>query len=732
LCIGCDVTIPASCLQACKNVTLISSGWSQALITNIAKIGNRRAHGKEDLMFYFGVDYHPEHWPEERWSQDARLMAEAGFNIVRLAEFAWFKLEAEEGQYDFGWLDRAIAILASQDIRVVLGTPTALPPPWLMAKHPELFRVREDGQPVTFGNRRICCPRNPAFHHYSKRIVAKMAEHYVDHEAIIGWQIDNEFGDRCYCPLCARNFRDWLRRRYGSLDRLNQRWGTMFWSHIYTDWDQIPVPLKTGDAPHPGLALDFFRFSSESYVVYQQTQIDILREKCRQHFITHSFKGFDYDQINYFELAESLDLVGWDNHPRTQRNMQVQLDPSHAALAADTMRGLKRQNFWVMEQQAGPGGWETVSVAPRPGELRLWAYQSIAHGADTIIFSRWRAARFGTEQYWHGLLDHDGTASWRYQEIKQTGTEIKQIGEQIDGSAIKPTIAIMLSYDSRFAFQIQENNPAFSYADQFHSFYSAFHRHQVAVDIITPDADLSTYNLIIAPALHIVTDEIADNLKRFAGSGGVLVLTARSGVKDESNAVVDQRLPGLLAELCGIEVEEYDSLPPDVGNALEFSLPDLVVARPLSATVWCDVLQSNTATVVARYTRGYYAGKAAITLNEYAEPESEEQADDSDQLAGRWPPEGWVVYVGTMGTVHMYHALADWLLELAGLRPILAGPEGIEVTERWQGDERFLFLLNHAENARDLTLARPMTDLLTGRVVEQRFTLEPKEVMILH
>ncbi len=677
-------------------------------------------------MFYLGVDYYPEQWLEERWPHDSRLMAEAGFNLVRLAEFAWSKLEPQEGHFDFDWLDRAISILDSHGMQVILGTPTASPPPWLMTKHPDIFRVREDGRRVTFGNRRTYCPNNPTYHDHTWRLVTGMAEHYAKHPTVLGWQIDNEFGDRCYCPVCARAFQKWLHRHYGSLDNLNEKWGTTFWSHVYTEWEQIPLPLTAGAAPRPGLPLDFFRFSSDSYVAYLKRQLEALRKKCPQHVITHNFRGFKYDHINYFDLARDLDFVAWDNYPRTQWSMQAQVDPSLAALAADTMRGLKRQNFWVMEQQAGPGGWDIVGVAPRPGEVRLWAYQAVARGADAILFFRWRTARFGTEQYWHGLLHHDGSPSRQYQEVKRMGAEISQIAEQICGSVLKPPVAMMLSYDARFAFDIQGNNPGFSYADQFHEFYSAFYRYHVPVDIVAPEDDLSDYRLVVAPALHIVSGAIAENLKRFVEGGGVLVLTPRSGVKDEANAVVDRRPPGPLAELCGAEVEDYDSLAPDVSNALEFTLPDLAVLGPLSVSSWCDVLKPNGATVVAHYTRDYYAGKPAITLNEYEQPEGQEPSEDL------WRSEGWVVYVGTIGTEHLYRVLVDWLLELSGVRPILDAPEGIEVTVRQKDDQRLLFLLNHAENDRDILLPRPMTDLLSGRSVERMVSLEPNEVMILH
>jgi beta-galactosidase len=593
-----------------------------------------------------------------------------------------------------------------------LGTPTASPPPWLMNRHPDIFRLWEDGRPITFGNRRGYCPNNPVYHDYTRRIVTCMAEHYADHPAVIGWQIDNEFGERCYCPRCAQAFRDWLHGRYVSLDNLNQKWGTTFWSHVYTEWDQIPVPLANGGSPNPGLALDFFRFSSDSYVAYQAMQRDILRDRCPRHFLTHNLMGFKYDRINYFDLAKSLDFVAWDNYPRTQWNMQANVDPSYMALAADTMRGLKGCSFWVMEQQAGSGGWEVVSVTPRPGELRLWAYQSIAHGADGILFFRWRAACFGTEQYWHGLLEHDGSPSRRYHEIKQMGIEIRQAGPSIFGSVIRPLVAMLHCYDSRFAFQIQCNNPHFSYPEQFHSLYRALWRRNVPVDIVAPSADLGAYKLVVAPALHIVSETIANNIRAFVQAGGTLVLTARSGVKNEANAVVDRRLPGLLAELCGVEVEEYDSMAPDMENALEPTLPELMTRGPLLARVWCDILKSNGATVVARYAGDYYAGKPAITLNQFGQ--------------------GQVLYIGTLGSDPLYESLIDWLLERVGLAPFFSVPQGVEVTQRWQGKRQLLFLLNHTQDEQQVTLDHRCLDLLNALApVEGRVTLAARDARVL-
>ncbi len=681
-------------------------------------------HGRmlKNTMFYFGVDYYPEHWPEEHWPEDARLMKAARFNVVRLAEFAWSNMEPEDGRFDFAWLDRAIAVLAAQDIQVILGTPTASAPPWLMAKDPDLYIMHADGRRATYGNRREYCPNHPLYHELSQRIVTQMAEHYADHPAVIGWQIDNEFGDRCYCPICQYHFQDWLRARYASLTKLNDAWGTVFWSHVYNDWSEIQPPLATsmelrrqlttGGSPNPGLALDYYRFMSDTYVAYQQMQIDIVRERCPNHLITHNFMGFKYENLNYFDLARDLDLVTWDNYPRMQWTMQEGVDYTQMALAHATMRGLKHQNFWMMEQQAGPGGWEHVSVSPRPGELRLWAYQAIAHGADGMVFFRWRTCRFGTEEYWHGVLDHHGMPGRRYQEIKQMGTEIAEIGNQIVGSQVKPKVAMLLSYDTRFAFQIQANNPQFTYPQHFHHIYRALHQRQISVDIIAPTDDLSAYTLVIAPALYVLPDAVAGRLKTFVENGGTLVVTPRTGVKDEANAVVNMPLPGLLAEVCGVEVAEYDSLSPTMRNAVEFVLPEFSGQPPVATGVWCDVLKPTSAEVVARYCQDYYAGQPAITVNRYGS--------------------GQAVYVGTVGDTALYAAVSGWLLGQMALRPRLNVPAGIEVTEREHDGDRLLFVLNHTEAEQSIPLEQTYTDLITGKTLAQgEYRLTARDVLIL-
>ena len=668
--------------------------------------------------FTVGVDYYPEQWPQTRWATDAALMRDAGFNVVRLAEFAWVKLEPALGEFDFDWLDRAIEILSAHGLTIVLGTPTATMPAWVMALDPSMYRVSADGRAASFGHRRGYCPHHVGYRRHAERIVSAMAAHYANHPAVIGWQIDNEFGDRSYSAAAQVAFQGWLEKKYATLEAMNDAWGTVFWSQTYTAWSEVPAPLDTGGPHNPGLALDFARFSSDGYVSFQREQLEIIRAACPNHFITHNLMGFGYDQIDYFDLAADLDFVTWDNYPRMWWNVYAGDDAARAALGHATMRGLKQQSFWVMEQQAGAGGWQMVVPHPRPGELRLWAYQAIAHGADGIVFFRFRTARHGTEQYWHGLLEHDGTVGRRYLEAKTFGLELQKIGAQVVGSVAKSSVALLNDYNSRFALQIQPNNPELQYASQFSHWYSALHRRNVGADIISSSRDLSAYKIVIAPLLHVVTPAAAANLERFVRGGGTLVLTARSGVKDGSNAVVNEALPGLLRDLAGGRVTEYNSL---IGssNGLRFDPEVIPDATDVTVNIWCDLLEPSSARVLARYTGGFYAGAAAITQNR----------------VGR----GSVIYVGAIGDAALPETLLKWLLSsqltasLGSDKLEISGLEisGLEITERWQGETRLRFYLNHSFDPQSVTLGAEATSLLTGRAVGGTLTLEGFGVEIL-
>jgi beta-galactosidase len=662
------------------------------------------------MTFYYGADYYPEHWPHERWDTDAKMMQAAGFNVVRMAEFAWVKLEPRPGEFDFAWLDEAIDLLAAHGIQTVLGTPTASPPAWLMMADETQFLVSADGVRSTYGARREYCPTHEGYRAASDRIVAAMADHYADHPHVIAFQTDNEFGDNCFCDLCQAAFQRWLQDKYGSLDVLNEAWGTIFWSHTYQKWEEIPAMRSTAMAHNPGLQLDWKRFMSDTYVDFQQRQIDILRAKAPGKLITHNLMGFGYDKINYFDLTAPLDFTAWDNYLRVFWSDKSKVDISHMALGHDTMRSTKQAPFWVMEQQSGPTGWSTIAEAPRPGELRAWAYQGIAHGADGMVFFRWRSCRFGTEEYWHGVLDHHGEATRRYHEVAQMGQELAQFGSLVAGSMPVAETAMLLSYDARFGFQSQPNNPGFHYNKHFHDLYRGLWQRNVAVDIVSEqEQHLSKYKLVIVPALYVLSEETAHTLAEYVRGGGTLLVTARSGVKGLANEVVDTRLPGLLREVCGVRVEEYDSMKPDQHNRVIFDV-EPIKGKEAELRVWAEWLEPEGAQSIAHYGEDYLAGQSVITINEFG--------------AGK------AVYTGVWGDSELFDTLYQWLLPLTGVDGI-AAPQGVEVVQRKQGGQTFSFVINHSQESRHFIIGEETQELISGKAIKGEIILPPLEVLVL-
>ncbi|MEE4195883.1 MAG: beta-galactosidase [Anaerolineae bacterium] len=663
--------------------------------------------GDQYEKLYYGADYYPEHWPQERWSTDAEMMQAAGMNVVRMAEFAWTRMETKPGEFTFGWLDKAIEILAAHGIQTVLGTPTASPPAWLMNSDESMYLVTEEGVRRTYGNRREYCPTHAGYRQASDRICTAMALYYADNPNVIGFQTDNEFGDNCFCPLCRQGFQHWLKEKYGSLDALNTAWGTEFWSHTYQQWEEIPAMLSIANKHNPGLELDWKRFMSDTYVDFQQRQIDILRQHAPGKFITHNLMGFGYDKINYFDLTENLDFTSWDNYVRVFWEDCSQLDMSRFALGHDTMRGTKKAPYWVMEQQSGPTGWSSIAETPRPGELRAWAYQSIAHGADGVVYFRWRTCRTGTEEYWHGILDHHGEPTRRYRELAAMGQELSRISAAFKGAMPKAEVAMMLSYDVRFGFQSQPNNLHFSYPAHFTDIYRAFWQENIAVDMISEkETQLSEYKLVVLPAFYVLSEETKTAIEVYVKNGGTVLFTARSGVKGMANEVVDLRLPGLLREMCGVRVEEYDSMKPDMHNTVQFAIN----GKSVQVKLWAEWLEPEGASVLATYSDDYFAGQAAVTVNDFG--------------AGK------AVYAGVWGNTEFFRILNQWLLPVAGVNSIHA-PTGVEICKRYKDGKTFTFIINFNKTETPVMLKQKAVDLLTGKLVSGQVVMPPQEVMIL-
>jgi beta-galactosidase len=633
-----------------------------------------------------GVAYYPEQWPRERWETDAALMAEAGLTLARVGEFAWAQLEPEEGRFDFGWLDAALDVLGAAGLQIVLGTPTAAPPIWLVERYSDVLPVNVEGRTLGFGHRRHYCPRSPSLHAATKRVVSALADRYGPDPRVVAWQVDNEFGGRCFCERCRAAFQSWLHERYGSLDTLNELWGTAFWSQTYSDWRQIPlpesasVPLPGGflrQSPNPGLALDFRRFTSDSYVQFQRLQIQILREHCPpEQLLTHNMMGFRFPEIDYHELARDLDVVGWTNYPLLDDSGRW----STSGLSADAMRGLKEVPVWVLEQQVGPLGWE-VLWTPRRGQMRLLAYQAVAHGAEVLVFFRWRTARFGTEQHWHGILDHDGTPRRRYAEVKALAAELERLGSSLEGGRPRGDAAILHDYDSRFALQVQPTSTALRYEETVQRHYESLRRLGLGVDVVSATTDLGRYSIVVAPNLYIVDTDTVARLATYVEGGGTLVLAPRTAVKDRANALPERPFPAWLDELAGLTVSDYASGPDSVRAS--FAADDGSALKG-EFSGWLEELDLEEARPRARYLEGEFAGTTAVAEHRLG--------------AGR------VVYFA--GAAHETTLLALYRVFCAeaGLR-LLDLPEDVELVrlENGLGGELSV-LLNHGDGEQPVDL----------------------------
>ena len=634
------------------------------------------------MSYLFGVDYYPEHWPRERWAVDARMMREMGITIVRMAEFSWAKWEPREGEFHFEELDEAIEILAAEGIDCILGTPSAAPPKWIINRNPDIEPMHSNGERGHFGGRHHDCQSNPFYREHIRRFVTAFAQHYAANPHVVGWQVDNELGnshgDLCFCEHCEARFREWLKEKYGTIEELNRHWGTAFWSQDYGSFDEVDSPKATVTGHNPSHQLDWKRFCSDLVLEFHQFQADILRKAAPDKFITQNMMGFS-DKLDYAKLGKQLDFAAHDQYPGGHfhaRHDQYRAD-FHAA-EVDFIRSTMKKPFWIMEQQSGITGWEILGRTPRPGQLALWAMQCVAHGADSIVFFRWRSCVMGTEQYWHGVLPHSGVPGRYYREIRAFMEKNAALLEQLQGSMPRKEAAILFSYDQNYAFAIQPHHPELTYINHLMTYYGALHRRNIPVDFVREEDDWSGYRTLIAPLQFLMTPELSRKLHEYVKNGGTLVLDFRCGVKDGSNiAISDDVLPCRVHDLCGLNVTEYDCLRDTSGQVVWDG-------QTYASSMWNDVMELTTAEALAEYAGEFYAGTPAITRNRFEK--------------------GCVYYVGTQ----MGEALADrFVQELqtsARLEPLLDTSFGVEAAHREKDGKRYLFLLNHTGSVQQVAV----------------------------
>ena len=654
----------------------------------------------------YGGDYNPDQWPEEIWLEDARLMREAGVNLVSLGVFSWAKLETRPDEYDFDWLDRLMDLLHEHGVGVNLATPTASPPAWLVRHHPEILPVTEEGTILWHGSRRHYCPHSSAYHEHAIKIATKLAERYANHPALTMWHVDNEYAchiSECFCDASSTAFRDWLKERYGSLNKLNYAWGTAFWSQQYGDWDEIHPPRKAPASHNPTQQLDWARFNSDSWIACFEKQKAILRTLTPNIPVTTNFMGF-HKPVDYWGFASREDLVSNDNYPDTS-------DPQWmvgAGMVCDLMRSLGNRRPWLlMEQAPAQVNWRQRNATKRPGVMRLGSYQAVAHGADGIMFFQWRQSKAGSEKHHSGMVPHNGIDSRVWREVKALGNELPKL-DAILSSQVQAHVAIMIDWENWWAFEL-DSKPSndLKLLPQIYSYYKPLFERNITVDFVHPKADLTRYKLVLVPNLYLVSDSSAANINRYVEDGGHLVMSFFSGITDENEHVRLGGYPAPFREMLGLVVEEY--VPYSETQTNTFYTPD---GKQFQCRFWSDVIHLKTAQAIATYEQDYYAGSPAITQNRFGK--------------------GNAFYVGTVSDASGMNWLMEIVCESAGIKPIVSDtPTGVEILKRVDGNSSWLFVLNYSSNTISMRLETDGSDLLTGMEVKDYIELEPSGVAII-
>ncbi|MGG3283692.1 beta-galactosidase [Paenibacillus solani] len=663
---------------------------------------------------WYGGDYNPEQWDAETWTEDDRLFKLAGIDVATINVFSWALNQPNEETYDFAWLDETIERLYKNGVYVCLGTSTAAHPAWMARKYPDVLRVDYEGRKRKFGGRHNSCPNSPTYRKYAAVMAGKLAQRYKDHPAVLIWHVANEYGGYCYCDNCAAAFRVWLEQRYGTLDAVNKAWNTRFWGHTFYDWDDIVVPNTLSEewggnrTNFQGISLDYRRFQSDSLLDCYKLERDELRRITPDIPVTTNLMGF-YPELDYFKWAKEMDVVSWDNYP------SLDTPYSFTAMAHALMRGLKGgQPFMLMEQTPGVQNWQPYNSAKRPGVMRLWSYQAVAHGADTVMFFQLRRSIGACEKYHGAVIEHVGHEHTRvFRECAELGKELQLLGDRILDARSDAKVAIIYDWENRWALELSSGpSVALNYVNEVHKYYDALYQLNIQTDIISVEEDLSKYDVVIAPVMYMVKQGFAQRVEQFVSRGGTFVTTFFSGIVNENDLVTLGGYPGELRKVMGIWAEEIDALLPGQQNQIDMKEEWGALRESYPCGILCDVIHAETAEVLAEYGTDFYKGTPVLTKNAFGE--------------------GQAYYVASSPDSQFLQGFLANLCQEQGLKPLLDTPPGVEVVERVKDGSSYLFILNH--NAEEMTFdagSANSFDLLSSRQVAGHVTIPGRDVMIL-
>ena len=669
-------------------------------------------YGKNIKQVLYGGDYNPEQWPEEVWAEDMRMMKEAHINIVTLNVFSWAALQPDEDTYNFEKLDRIMEYVRENELKVCLATSTGAHPAWMARKHPDILRTDMNGIKRKFGGRHNSCPNSPTYRKYAPKLAEEIAKRYKDYDNIVAWHISNEFGGECYCENCEKAFRKWLKKEYGTIEAMNKSFNTDFWGHTFYDWEDVVLPDNRTEhfnafgidrTMFQGISLDYRRFNSDSILECYELEYNAVKKITPDIPVTTNLMGF-YKPLDYQKWAKKMDFISWDNYPAPDD------EPAAVAMNHDLMRGIHDQDsFVLMEQTPSVTNWQPYNRLKRPGEMRLLSYQAAAHGADAIQFFQIRRTVGACEKYHGAVIDHAGRDDTRvFREVKELGAELENLGDTFLEGRTPSEVAILFDWDNWWAVEYSAGpSIRMKYLDAVKDYYTAAFEQNVPVDIIGVDDDISNYKVVIAPLLYMTKTGYDEKIREYVKNGGTFITTYFSGIVNEHDLVIPGGYPGKLRDILGIWVEEQDALPEGERNRFFYNNAEY------PAEMLCDIMHLEDAKSVSLYEEDFYRGTPVITKNQFGK--------------------GTAWYIGTRSNKAFYHKLLTGIFRENGIKGVMQTPEGVEATVRENTNRKFIFLLNHSNEEKDIPMGDNYVEVITGRGIKvgESLRLGGKDVAIL-
>ena len=649
--------------------------------------------------FIHGADYNPEQWiaTKEIWDEDMKLMKEANCNEMTVGIFSWANIEPEEGKYDFTFLDEIIDKVYANGGRVVLATPSGARPRWMVEKYPEITRVTSDGHKKKYGGRHNHCYTSPIYREKVRQINTKLAERYGKHPAVIAWHISNEYGGKCYCPECEKAFREFVKNRYdGDIEKLNHEYWSTFWSHRYASFDQVKFPTDYDENYVLGLQLDFKRFVSYQTTDFMNAEIEAIRAVCPELPVTTNMMPA-FPDINYYELAEKLDVVSWDNYPTWHDGNHIQA-AYNSAFWHDFFRSLKKRTFMLMESAPGLVNWHEYNKLKRPGMDRLASLQAVAHGSDSVQYFQWRKGRGGVEKYHGAVVDHVGTNETRvFKAVQSTGATLKAIDE-VCGSYVNARVAIIYDWENRWALEEAQGFARYDkkYTETCVEYYKALWKRGIAVDVINSHGDFKKYDLVIAPMLYVTDRNTIRQITEYVQHGGTVYATYMLGMVNENDLCYLGGYPAeSLKEVFGSWNEEIDTLYPNEKVKIVSG------TESYEGVHYSELIHAKGATVLATYDSEFYAGMPAATVHGYGK--------------------GKAYYQAFRDTGTFWESMISNILKELEIKPTVPAdlPEGVCVHKREADGVQYLFVQNYlGQPVEGIYLGDTYTDMESKEVID--------------